>query len=58
MQRIWGCFQIGNNIDVDPQLFFSSRTCHPDHTLMKTLKEVFDERSELTDVNVAIERVK
>ena len=26
---------------------FFSRTCHPDHSLMK-IKEVFDERSELT----------
>ena len=24
------------------------RTCHPDHTLMKILKDIFDERSELT----------
>ena len=34
-----------NNAAVDPRLF-SSRTCHPDHTLIETLKEVLDERSE------------
>ena len=32
--------KISNNIAVDPRLF-SSRTCHPDHTLMKNIKKRF-----------------